>query len=62
MNRSTVRHNKSAILHEASRDKFKITSLSRSPVRVVNGIKLFNFSDIDSYRLINKPYLNNQKS
>ena len=62
MNRSTVKHNKSAILHEPSRDKFRVMSSSRSPVRMVNGIKLFNFSDIDSYRKINKPYLNNQKS
>ena len=62
MNKSTIRQNKSAILHEASRDKHRVMSSSRSPVKIVNGIKLFNFSDIDSYRLINKPYLNNQKS
>jgi hypothetical protein len=27
----------------------------------VNGVKLFNFSDLDSYRHINKPYLNEVK-
>lgn len=62
MNRSNIRHNKSAILHEPSNEKFHILSSSKSPVKIIKGIKLFNFSNIDSYRMINKPYLNSQKS
>jgi hypothetical protein len=34
---------------------------SKSPKRFINGVKLFNFSEIDSYKHINKPYLNNVK-
>lgn len=62
MNRSSIRHNKSAILIDPSRDKLRVVSSSKSPVKVVNGIRIFDFSNIDSYRMINKPYLNSQKS
>jgi hypothetical protein len=34
---------------------------NKSPQRLVNGVKLYNFSEIESYKHINKPYLNEMK-
>lgn len=34
---------------------------TKSPQRVVNGVKLYNFSELQSYKHINKPYLNEMK-
>jgi hypothetical protein len=37
------------------------SSRNKSPQRLINGVKLYNFSEIESYRHINRPYLNEMK-
>ncbi len=34
---------------------------NKSPQRLVNGVRLYNFSEIESYKHINKPHLNEMK-
>lgn len=34
---------------------------NKSPQRLINGVKLYNFSEIESYKHISKPYLNEMK-
>lgn len=48
-------------LNRERKESFDVSDRSKSPSRVVNGIRLYNFSDIDSYRRINRPILNEQK-
>lgn len=43
-----------------SRD-LSTSSINKSPSRIVKGIKLYNFSDLESYKKIHKPLFNNDK-
>lgn len=48
-------------LFDLRRNLSQEISQSRSPVRNLSGIKLYNFSKIDSYGKIQKPFLNDEK-
>lgn len=57
-------HQRSSIsfyLNKERKDSLSISNHSKSPSRQVNGVKLYNFSDMNSYRKINKPFLNEEK-
>lgn len=62
-NETTDRHQQSIsfFLNNERKESLEISNHSRSPSRVVNGVKIYNFSDIDSYRRIHRPLLNEEK-
>lgn len=56
------RHQFSQVSYNRSTSRDLSTgSVSKSPSKVVKGVRLYNFSDIDSYKKIHKPFLNNDK-
>lgn len=59
MNKQTSYHQKS--MFQINRSTSQDGSISKSPTKNVSGIKVYNFSNIDSYGKIQKPFLNEEK-
>lgn len=52
-----IRHHQRSML-QLNKDTSQVGSRSKSPVRNLSGIKLYNFSKIESYGKIQRPFLN----
>lgn len=62
MQKQLDRHQQSSIsFYQPRKDSMSISNRSKSPTKTVNGIRIYNFSDIESYRKIHGPLLNEDK-